>query len=91
MADEIVFTTNKPRRHVVRWSNGPLDSPNSVRVYRESPESVMLQFRMTKEYAGVSLSFDEAREIAARLAQASDEGIEAQHRAAVKTMYRSIR
>ena len=40
---------------------------NCVRLYRSSPEDVTLQIRTTKAFATVTLSFAEARRIAADL------------------------
>lgn len=70
MSDQIVKTVNKPRRHMA--SDGMLSSPNSVRIYRNSPEDVMLQMRRTKDYIGIALTFVEAREVAARLIAACE-------------------
>lgn len=67
---QILATRCKPRRNIARED---LDSPNSVRVYRASPEDVMLQMRRVKDYIGIALTFDEARELAAMLIAACDE------------------
>lgn len=64
MPDQILDTQNKPRRNIARE---PLTSPNCVRVWRNSPEDVMLQLRRTNDYICISLSFDEARQLAAML------------------------
>lgn len=53
---------------IKRYSRGvAVGSPNSVRVYRCSPDRVMLQIRGDKSFASVSLPFDAASEIAAAL------------------------
>ena len=38
-----------------------------VRAYRQSPEDVYLQMRWKGRYVGVSLTFDEARQLGAHL------------------------
>lgn len=73
---ELMFTRNAPRRNVVR-KHDPLSSPNSVRVYRNSPEDVMLQLRRTMDYASVTLSFNEARQLAAMLLAVVEDQVEA--------------
>ena len=64
MADTIVNLCWNPRRHVARDG---LTHCNTVRAYRESPEGVVLQIRLIKEYVSCTLNFDEARQIAAAL------------------------
>ena len=71
MANQILTTRCKPRRNVAREE---LSSPNSVRVYRASPEDVMLQLRRTKDYVGIALSFAECRALALMLVDAADKG-----------------
>lgn len=66
---EILTTRNAPHRNTVRKAD-TLSSPNSVRVYRYSPEGVMLQLRRTTDYVSVSLSFDEAKQLADMLTAA---------------------
>ena len=61
----IFFTKSKPYRH--KSIEKQLSHPNSVRVYRSSPESVALQLRRDTEYCHVELSFKEAQQIAAAL------------------------
>lgn len=58
-----LYTRNPPRMRMVKHMEGQ----NSVRAYRDSPEGVHLQLRLTGRYVGVSLSFDEARELVTRL------------------------
>jgi hypothetical protein len=58
--DTIVATKAKPR---LQTSKDNLASPNSVRVWRESPESVALQLRLNNRYVTVSLSFEEAKQV----------------------------
>src|SRR5712692_4679481 len=66
---QILTTRNKPRRNI---ASEELNSPNSVRVYRASPEDVMLQLRRTKDYISIALSFAECRALAAMLVEAAD-------------------
>src|SRR5216683_1990740 len=66
MANQILAVRCKPRRNVAREE---LSSPNSVRVYRASPEDVILQLRRTKDYIGIALSF--ARSISAAIVSGS--------------------
>jgi len=58
----ILATRNKPRRNM--YKHGGLEPTmtyqNSVMVYRQSPEDILLQIRLTKDYVGISLTFDEA-------------------------------
>ena len=68
MTDTLVTTKHKPRRALV--SNGYLSAPNSVRAFRASPEDVVLQIRREKDYVSVSLTFEEARQIAEALLSA---------------------
>ena len=68
--NEMLATRNKPRRNVVRED---LSGQDCLRVYRNSPEDVMLQMRRTKDYIGIALSFDEARALAAMLIAAAGE------------------
>ena len=71
MSEQIIQTRNKPRRNMA--SDGALSSPNTVRVWRNSPEDVMLQLRRTKDYISIALTFEEARQIAAMLVEAVDD------------------
>jgi len=54
---EVITTRNKPHRTIV---GADMNSQNSVRVYRQSPEDVLLQIRHTKDIISVSLTFEEA-------------------------------
>lgn len=54
---------SKPRLNRV----GGMNLQNAVRTYRASPEDVLLQIRLASQYVSVALTFDEARELAARL------------------------
>lgn len=60
---EFLYPRNPPRMRIVR----AMQAENSVRAYRESPEGVCVQIRLSGRYATVSLSFDEAREFARRI------------------------
>ena len=65
--DRIFNTKNKPRRNV---SRDVLTHQNTLRVFRSSPEDVHLQLRRVSDYVGISLSFAEARDVAAALLEA---------------------
>jgi len=54
---EVIATRSQPRRSIV---GADMNAQNSVRVYRQSPEDVLLQIRRTRDYTSVSLTFDEA-------------------------------
>lgn len=56
MSDTIITTRNKPRRNIVT----SLTAQNSVRVYRQSPEDIVLQIRRTADIVSVTLTFAEA-------------------------------
>lgn len=58
-----------PRLTIVK---GDFHDPNSIRVYRESPETVGFQIRMKGRYVHVSLPFELAKEIGWHLRAAGD-------------------
>lgn len=67
---ECIPIVNRPNTRLVRQVEGE----NSVRAYRESPDSVLVQFRAKTgtntsgtRIMNVSLSFEEARAFAARI------------------------
>jgi hypothetical protein len=61
--NQIIETKNKPRRKIVRDMNGQ----DCVRVYRNSPEDVVLQIRRKNDFIQIALMFDEAKEVADKL------------------------
>jgi hypothetical protein len=65
---ECLMTTNKPRIRIV---GKELTGANSVRAYRESPETVCLQIRLETRFANVSLTFEEAEALAKVLIDAA--------------------
>lgn len=67
MADHVIKTRAAPRLHII-GSKDPTDqAAHWVRAYRSSPEDVHLQLRWKGRYAGVSLTFDEARQLGEHL------------------------
>lgn len=64
-AFEVVLTTHTPPTlSFPSPLRGPLNTPNTVRIYKESPEAVALQVRLTRHYAHTSLNRDEALTLA---------------------------
>jgi hypothetical protein len=61
--NQIIQTRNKPRRKIVK----EMDGQDCVRVYRNSPEDVVLQIRRKNDFIQIALMFDEAKEIADKL------------------------
>jgi hypothetical protein len=62
-------TRNKPRGKLVRDA----DESTCVRIYKESPETLLLQIWAGKRYMAVSLLPQEARAIAEAIVAAADE------------------
>ncbi len=65
MSDLIMYTLNRPRLR--RSMVEDMQARYCVRVYRATPGDVVLQIRIKGVYATVSLTFAEARQLAARL------------------------
>jgi hypothetical protein len=61
--NEIIETKNKPRRTIIK----EMTEQNCVRVYRSSPQDVILQIRRKNDIVQIALMFDEAKEIADKL------------------------
>jgi hypothetical protein len=61
--NQIIQTRNKPRRKIVK----EMDGQDCVRVYRNSPEDVVLQIRRKNDFIQIALMFDEAQEVANKL------------------------
>lgn len=65
--DDIIAPRNKPQLAFPTKARPVTTKPNTVRVYKSSPESVELQLRLEKHYASVALDKGEALAIAAAL------------------------
>lgn len=66
---EILTPQYAPRLHTVRAE--ALSSPNSFRVYKNSPEDVVVQMRLNKNYVSATMLPDEVRTLAAMLMEAA--------------------
>lgn len=64
--DLVIETRNRPRMQTAR----NMAHAHSVRVWRESPESIALQLRLKAQYVTVLLTFNEAKSIASALCRA---------------------
>jgi hypothetical protein len=70
-AHTIIFTRSKPRlNNALRGTEMSVQS--AVRAYRDSPETIALQIRFTKQYATANLTFEQARDLATALQQYSE-------------------
>ena len=65
MNELILQTINKPRLRQVKDMTGA----NSVRTYRNSPSDVALQIRLENRFVQVNVSFEEAKQLAAKLVE----------------------
>jgi hypothetical protein len=71
MPDHTIKTRSAPRQTIIPRKRmvDPVEEQAAhwVRAYRQSPEDVYLQLRWKGRYVGVSLTFDEARQLGAHL------------------------
>jgi hypothetical protein len=67
MPDNTFKTRSVPRLTVISSKDPEDRAAHWVRAYRSSPEDIHLQMRWKGRYVGVSLTFDEARALAAHL------------------------
>jgi hypothetical protein len=71
MPDHTIKTRSAPRLTIIPTARmgDPVEdrAAHWVRAYRASPEDVHLQLRWKGRYVGVSLTFDEARQLGAHL------------------------
>ena len=67
MPDHTFKTRSAPRLSLISSKDPDDRAAHWVRAYRQSPEDVYLQMRWKGRYVGVSLTFDEARQLGAHL------------------------
>jgi len=67
MPDHTIKTRNAPRLTIINGIDPDGRAAHWVRAYRQSPEDVYLQLRWKGRYVGVSLTFEEARQLGAHL------------------------
>jgi len=67
MKDLALTTRSAPRLTICSSKSASAKAVHFVRAYRQSPENVYLQIRWKGRFVGVSLTFDEARQLGAHL------------------------
>jgi len=67
MPDHTFKTRSAPRLTVIRNLDDEAKAAHWVRAYRQSPEDVYLQLRWKGRYVGVSMTFEEARQLGMHL------------------------
>jgi hypothetical protein len=67
MNDLVITTRSAPRLTICSDKSAKSQATHFVRAYRQSPEDVYLQMRWKGRYVGVSLTFEEARNLGRHL------------------------
>jgi hypothetical protein len=73
MGDESIVTLRYPPRQINHRDNEPMTHQNAVRVYRQSPDTVVLQIRREKQVLTATLNFEQAAQVANGLLKAAKE------------------